>query len=161
MKPKQTYTNVISELEEDFYKITITDPSIKNFAVVLMQNTGQTLLRCDYYITERNTFDLNEEKQNKNFLPNLIKISTKLFNTENLLGTFTIKVKGLTYGSYSLYYYTYNEEENMEQLDQDKISMKLDKGKIIRDIFIDNHRFKVYLYDSSTNGNKTDLYIGL
>ena len=40
MKPKQIYTNVISESEEDLYKITITDPSIKNFVVVLMQNTG-------------------------------------------------------------------------------------------------------------------------
>ena len=80
MKPKHIYTNVISELEEDSYKITIKDPSIKNFAVVLNQNTGQTLLRCDYYITERNTFDLNEQKQNSNFLPNLIKISTKLLH---------------------------------------------------------------------------------
>ena len=161
MKPKRIYTNVISELEEDSYKITIKDPKIKNFAVVLMQNSGQQLLRCDYYITERNTFDLNEEKQNSNFLPNLIKISTKLFNTDNLVGTFNIRVRGLSYGSYSIYYYTYDEEENMEQLDQDKVSMKLDKGTIIRDIFIDNHRFKVYLYDSSTIGKKTNLYIGL
>ena len=161
MQPKQIYTNVISELEEDYYKITISDPSIKNFAVVLMQNSGQTLLRCDYYITERNTFDLNEEKQNSNFLPNLIKISTELFNTDNLLGTFTIKVKGLSYASYSLYYYTFDEEENSEELDQDKVSMKLSKGKIIRDIFMDSHKFKVYMYDSSTIGNKTDLYIGL
>ena len=161
MQPKQIYTNVISELEEDYYKITITNPSIKNIAVVLIQNSGQTLLRCDHYITERNVFDLKEEKQNNNFLPNLIKISTKLFNTTNLLGTFTIKVKGLSYASYSLYYYTFNEEENLEELDQDKVSMKLTKGKIIRDIFMDNHRFKVYMYDSSTIGNKTDLYIGL
>ena len=161
MKPKQIYTNVISESEEDLYKITITDPSIKNFAVVLMQNTGQTMLRCDFYITERNTYDLNEEKQNNNFLPNLIKISTDLFKTDNLLGTFTIKVKGLSYASYSLYYYPFNEEENIDALDQDKVSMKLEKGKIIRDIFMDNHRFKIYSYDSSTIGNKTDLYIGL
>ena len=67
MKPKQIYTNVISESKEDLYKITITDPSIKNFAVVLMQNTGQTMLRCDFYITERNTHDLNEEKYNNIF----------------------------------------------------------------------------------------------
>ena len=40
------------------------------------------MLRCDFYITERNTHDLNEEKQNNNFLPNLIKISTDLFKTE-------------------------------------------------------------------------------
>ena len=51
MKPKQIYTNVISESEEDLYKITITDTSIKNLAVVLMQNTGQIMLRCDFYIT--------------------------------------------------------------------------------------------------------------
>ena len=43
------------------------DPSIKNFAVVLMQNT---VLSCEFYITERNTHDLNEEKQNNNFSPN-------------------------------------------------------------------------------------------
>ena len=52
MKHKKIYTNVISELEEDLYKITITDPSIKNFAVVLLQNTVQIMLRCDFYITE-------------------------------------------------------------------------------------------------------------
>ena len=44
MKHKQIYTNVISELEEDLYKITITDPNIKNFVVVLLQNTGQIIL---------------------------------------------------------------------------------------------------------------------
>ena len=161
MQPKRIYTNVISQFEEDYYKITITNPDIKNLAVVLMQNSGQTLLRCDRYTTETNTFNLNEEKQNSNFLPNLITISTKLFNTTNLLGTFSIKVKGLSYASYSLYYYTFNEEENMEVLDQDKVSMELTKGKIIRDIFMDNHRFKVYMYNSSNIGNKTDLYIGL
>ena len=161
MQPKQIYTNVISELEEDSYRITITDPTAKNLAVVLMQNSGQTLLRCDYFITERNVYELNEEKQNDYFLPNLIKISTQLFNTSNLLGTFSIKVKGLSYASYSLYYYTFNEEEIEDELDQDKVSMKLIKGRIIRDIFMDNHRFKVYMYDSSTIGNKTDLYVGL
>ena len=123
-----------------------------------MQNT---MLRCDFYITERNTHDLNEEKQNNNFLPNLIKISTDLFKTDNLLITFTIKVKGLSYASYSLYYYPFNEEENINALDQYKVIMKLEKGKIIRDIFMDNHRFKIYSYDSSTIGNKMDLYIGL
>ena len=104
MKPKQIYTNIISESEEDLYKITITDPSIKKFTVVLIQNKGQTMLRYNFYITERNTHDLNEEKQNNNFIPNLIKISTDLFKTDNLLGTITIKVKGLSYASYSLYY---------------------------------------------------------
>ena len=50
-------------------------------------------------------------------------------------------MKGLSYASYSLYYYPFNEEENIDALDQDKVIMKLEKGKIIRDIFMDNHRF--------------------
>ena len=161
MKPKIIYTNVISQNEEDLYKITITDPGIKNIAVVLMQNSGQTLLRCDNYVTERNVYQLKEAQQNDHFLPNLIKISTSLFKTEKLIGTFNIRVKGLSYGSYSLYYYTFNEEENEDQLDQDKVTMKLEKGKIIRDIFMDNHKFKVYMYDSSSNNEKSNLYIGL
>ena len=161
MKPKIIYSNVISQNEEDLYKITITDPGIKNIAVVLMQNSGQTLLRCDNYVTERNVYQLKEAQQNDHFLPNLIKISTSLFKTENLIGTFNIRVKGLSYGSYSLYYYTFNEEENEDQLDQDKVTMKLEKGKIIRDIFMDNHKFKVYMYDSSSNNEKSNLYIGL
>ena len=70
-------------------------------------------------------------------------------------------MKGLSYSSYSLYYFSFNEEENIDTLDQDKVIMKLEKGKIIRDIFMDNHRFKIYSYDSSTIGNKTDLYIDL
>ena len=39
--------------------------------------------------------------------------------------------------------------------------MKLEQGKIIRDIFIDNHGFKIYSYDSSTIGDETDLYLCL
>ena len=70
-------------------------------------------------------------------------------------------MKGLSYASYSLYYYPFNEEENINALDQDKVIMKLEKGKIIRDIFMDNHRFKIYSYDSSTIGDETDLYLGL
>jgi len=78
-----------------------------------------------------------------------------------LKGSFTIKVKGLSYASYSLYYYTFNEKENINSLDQDKIDMKLEKGVIIKDIFMDSHRFKIYMYDSSTIGKKNNLFIGL
>ena len=70
-------------------------------------------------------------------------------------------MKGLSYASYSLYYYPFNEEENINVIDKDKVIMKLEKGKIIRDIFIDNHGFKIYSYHSFTIGDETDLYIGL
>ena len=161
MKPSQTYTNVISENENDLYKIIIKDPSVKNIVIVLMQNTGKTLLRLESYLTGIGAFNLNEEAQNNEFLPNLIKISNELFKTQNLKGTFNLKVRGLSYASYSLYYYTYNNEEKEDSLDQDKVTMKLEKGKIIRDIFMDKHRFKVYMYDTTKSGKKENLFIGL
>ena len=39
--------------------------------------------------------------------------------------------------------------------------MKLETVKIIKDIFMDNHKFKVYMYDSSNNGVKANLFISL
>ena len=39
--------------------------------------------------------------------------------------------------------------------------MTLEKRNIIKDIFMDNHKFKVYMYDNSINANKTDLFVVL
>ena len=161
MEPKQIYTNVISENEIDYYKIIISDNSIKNLVIVLMQNTGKTILRLDSFTSEIGGLDLNEEVQNSEFLPNLITISNEKLKTDNLKGIFSLTIKGLSYASYSLYYYTFNIEEDEDSLDQDKVTMKLEKGRIIRDIFMDAHSFKVYMYDSSIIGNKSNLFIGL
>ena len=161
MHPKETYSDVISEGENDYYSISITDPSVKNIAIVLTQNTGKTVLKLDYFNTKDDNIDIRKEIKNNEFLPNIIKLSCKDFKKENLIGILSLKVKGLSFASYSLYYYSFNEEEKLDYLDYDKVSMKLEKGKIIQDIFIDDHIFKVYLYDSSTNINKTNLYITL
>jgi len=161
MQPKETYSDVISDGENDYYSITITDPSVKNIAIVLTQNTGKTVLKLDYFNTNNDSFDIKKEIKNNDFLPNIVKLSSKDFKMENLIGRLSFKVKGLSFASYSLYYYSFNEEEKLDYLDYDKVSMKLEKGKIIQDIFIDDHIFKVYLYDSSTNTNKANLYITL
>ena len=66
----------------------------------------------------------------------------------HLVGTINLQVQGLSFASYSLYYYSYNEEENEDSLDQEKVSRTLELGSIIKDIFIDNHKFmdgKIYL----------------
>ena len=161
MEEKQIYTNVISEKENDTYSISINDPSVKNIAIVLTQNTGRTVLKLDSFANNAGTIQINNEVNNNDFMPGIIKISHKTFNLDNLIGDINLKVEGLSYASYSIYYYTFNDEENEEYLDQDKISMILEKGEIIKDIFMDNHKFKVYMYDNSNNGNKTDLYISL
>ena len=161
MEPKRTYTNVISQKEFDHYSINIVDPSIKNIAIVLTQNTGKSLLKFDSFETEKGSITVEDAVIYDKFMPGVIKLSKDIFNMENLIGTIHIKVEGLSYASYSIYYYAFNEEENEDTLDHEKVSKILETGSIIKDIFIDNHRFKVYMYDSSKNGNKTDLFISL
>ena len=161
MKPKEIYSNVISEEEYDYYSITITDSSVNNIAIVLTQNTGKAILNLEEFKNEDNYINLSKDIKNNDYLPNVIKISCKNYNLDNLKGILSLKVIGLSYAYYSLYYYTYNDEDNFDYLDYDKVSMKLEKGKIIKDVFMNDHIFKIYLYDSFTNGNKGDLFIVL
>ena len=161
MKPKEIYSNVISEEEYDYYSITITDSSVKNIAIILTQNTGKTILSLEEFKNEDDYINLSKDVKNNDYLPNIIKISANNYNLDNLKGIFSLKVIGLSYAYYSLYYYAYNDEDNLNYLDYDKVSMKLEKGKIIKDVFMNEHIFKIYLYDSSTNGNKSDLFIVL
>ena len=160
MEQKIIYTNIISENETDIYYIIIDEPGIKNIAISLSQNTGTTAVQLLYFINDY-IKDLNETNQNRNHLNGIIKISNKDLNLEYLYGVLSFQVKGLSYASYSIYYYYFNEEENENYLDQDKVCMTLEKGNIIKDIFMDNHKFKVYMYDNSINANKTDLFVVL
>ena len=159
----EIYTNVISEKEIDTYLININDPSVKNIAVVLTPITGKTSLKMDSFINEQGIYNDNFDMKNEDFMPSVFKLSHKIYNLDNLIGHITLKVEGLSYASYSIYYYTFSEEENDEYLDQEKILMKLETGNVIKDIFMDNHRFKVYMYDSSNNGEgeKSNLFITL
>jgi len=161
MEPRQTYSNVISENEKDSYSITIKDPKVRNIAIVLTQNSGKTVLKFNSFTRNGVNIKLTDEFKNNEFMPGIIKISAKKLSAESLIGTINLNVEGLSFASYSLYYYSYNEEEKIDYLDHEKVSMKLEKGMIIKDIFMDNHIFKVYMYDSSTNGNKTDLTVVL
>ena len=162
MEPNQIYTNVIAEHEKDKYTITIKDPSVKNIAIVLTPITGKTVLKLDSFYREQELYQVGTEVKNNNFMPGVIKFSHNILKTDNLIGNFELLVEGLSYASYSIYYYSFSDEENEEYLDHDKVSMRLEKGNIIKDIFMDNHRFKIYVYDSSNNGkNKTNLYISL
>ena len=163
MELNEIYTNVISENETDTYLISTNDPSVKNIAVVLTPIAGKVSLKLDSFRNEHGVYNGKFEVQNDDFMPGLFKLSHKMFNLDNLIGHITLKVEGLSYASYSIYYYVFREEENEEYLDHEKISMKLETGKVIKDIFMDNHRFKVYMYDCSNNGegNKSNLFITL
>ena len=161
MEQKIIYTNIISENETDIYYIIINEQGINNIAISLSQNTGTTVGQLLYLVNDEYIKKFNETNQNYDFVNDVIKISNKDLNLEHLYGILCLQVKGLSYASYSIYYYFFNEEENENYLDQDKVCMTLEKGNIIKDIFMDNHKFKVYMYDNSINVNKTNLFVVL
>ena len=161
MDEKKVYTNVISEMEYDNYTISIKSSDVTNIAIVLTQNTGKTVLFLNNFVSGEKVYELNNEAiKNDDYMPGLIRVSKDTFKSESLKGTIHFSIEGISYASYSVYYYTYNEEEKIDHLDQDKVAMVLEKGNIIKDILLDNHRFKVYMYDSS-KGEKLNLFVTL
>ena len=162
MKPKALYSNVITQNEIDLYEVHITDPNIKNFAVILTQNTGITKLKLAKYFSVRGNINFGDsQKFNKEYMPNIIEIKLDDFPSDSLVGTFQFEVQGSSFSSYQIYYYTF--DANAEQLDHKTISMSLIKGKMIQDYIRLNHNIKVYSYDNSeiNRGEKTDLFIYL
>ena len=161
MKQKTIYTNVITENEKDYYEIHILDDNIKNFAVILTQNTGISKLKFEKFISIDNKYlNLsNTERFNKDYMPNTIEIRAKDFPGNSIKGIFELRVIGGSFSSYNLYYYTFDDDIS-NKLDHRTISMPLTKGKIIKDYIKDNHYIKIYSYDNSNIGNnKADLYI--
>ena len=160
MEEKQIYTNVISQNENDNYSIKV-NPGTTNIAIVLNQNTGKTVLQLLSLMNEEDNYELGQEViKNDDYMPGVIKISKNTFKSKSLEGVIYFRIEGISYASYSVYYYTYNEDEITDHLDQDKVSMVLEKGNVIKDIILDNHKFKVYMYDAS-QGDKTDLFVTL
>ena len=162
MKPKVLYSNVVRDEEKDKYQIRITDDNIKNFAVILTQNTGNLKLILDQFSTESGLIDFEGTEQfNKNYMPNIIEIKAKDFPGNSIKGIFDIEVEGIFFSSYNIYYYTF-DDDHTNKLDHKTISMPLIKGNIIQDYIKRDHYIKVYSYDNSNIGrDKIDLFIYL
>ena len=159
MQPRTYYSNVITEKEIDKYRIDIYDEDVKNFAVVLNQNTGKTDLSVYKISLDESDVSLIEVKVNNEFLPNVISVQSDKLKVKNLKGSYLINVKGRIFSSYTLYYYTYEESDNLEHK---TVSMKLELGQIIQDFFPDKRNIKVYSFENKLiNEQKKNLYVTL
>ena len=162
LEPKEVYTNIISQFEIDKYSIDLRESGIKNVEIVLTPITGRTNLTFESFITATKEYDSSSYKINdKEFIPGVIKLSCKDFDLDYFIGVINFSVQGLDFASYSIYYYTYDENENEEKIDQNSVKIKLHKGVIIKYLFMDNIKFKIYMYDSLSNSKKSDLLISL
>ena len=159
MQPRTFYKNVITENEEDKYRIDIYDNDIKNFAIILNQNTGKTDLSVYKFSQDEKEKSLIDIKLSKDFLPNVINVQSDKLKVDNLKGSYYIKVTGRIFSSYTLYYYTYEESDNLEHK---TISMKLELGKIIQDFFPDKTNIKIYSFENKLyDEEKKNLFISL
>ena len=162
LQPRTPYYNIIRDKESEEYSLLITDPNVNNFAVVLNQHTGNTQMSLMKYITQKESQLLSENKMNHQYLPNLITVSKKDLRTKHIEGKYIIKVTSNSFSSYSLYYYTFDDDVS-SSIGQLNISMKLSKGKMIEDFFPTNSSIKIYVYTHNIEDekDKTDIYITL
>ena len=150
MKPRQVYYGVIPIKKSDTYEIVITDEQIYNLVIVLNTESGDAelkLLKEKKGGTTMGWLSLNDD-----YIPDVIRITPKRINEENLLGKFIIKVYSKTYSTYHLYYYTtYKKDKNTEKTSvsnifNTEVTMNLKIGEIITDYFPIDIRYKVFSF---------------
>jgi len=98
---------------------------------------------------------------NEGYTPDVITISkSNIPENKNLLGEYVIKVKGASFASYSLLYYTHEKIEDQESSDANSKDenkkpilsniIQLETGQIIRDFVMEyknNTNYKIYSYN--------------
>ena len=158
MKPRQMYYGVIPIKKSDSYEIVITDEKIYNLVIVLNTESGDAELKILKQRQDGAT--IGWLSLNNDYIPDVIRLTPKRINAENLLGKFLVKVHSKTFSTYHLYYYTtykkdYNTEKKSEtNIFNSEITMNLKIGEIISDYFPIDIRYKVfsfYIQDKEEN----------
>ena len=161
MMPRVNYRSFIPINKIDSYEINIKDENIESIVIVLNNQNGDCSLNVYQEIIK------NDEKKNvlidasfnDEYMPNVIRITKKSIEKDNLIGTYIVKVQGFTFSSYNIYYYTtYKkiEEEEIEVVDYNKITMSLNEGDMILDFYPNDLKYKIYSYNPISI-NKEDI----
>jgi hypothetical protein len=150
LKERKPHYQIVSYNETDSYKITIDDESVLNVTIILNSNTGD----ADLFVTGvDNKFD--SRSINEGYIPDVIQI-VKSPSLPNIKGDYLVNVKGSTFASYSIYYYTHKEFEDSDKNLPDSIGanktkvINLEGGKIIKGYIIEEKgkvNYKVYSFN--------------
>ena len=162
MSPKKTYYNIIPKGKNDFYEIIVSDVTTPSIVVVLTTVTGDAELTV-YKKKYMSDFSINESNakligisMNKDYIPDVIRITPQKINEDNLSGRYLIKVSATCFSSYNLYYYTTRNKALENKLSINDITVSLTEGKIIRDFFPNDLEYKIYIY-TPDNQDKKDI----
>ena len=154
MSPRISYYSIISVGKKDYYQILIDDENIESIVIVLNTASGETELEVNEIIQNdmgEYDFKIIGVSFNKDYLPDVIRITPKKINKDNLKGLYIVGVSAVTFSSYNLYYYTTykrKEEEEKEEYEPDEqdVSLTLQGGVMLTDYFPNDIDYKIYTY---------------
>jgi len=161
---RKPHYQLISYNETDFYRIQISDINTKNITIVLNSHSGD----ADLYVTARDN-NFNSRSVNENYIPDVININKGLY-IPDLRGEYMVYVKGETFASYSIYYYTHKENEdinnNLNPYKNRTSIVNLQAGKIIKGYIkeeVGKINYKIYSFNPKilAEANPLDLRISL
>ena len=166
MTPKQMYYGTIPIGKNDYYEIMITDENVHSLVVVLNSESGDAELlfyRKEEIKPGAKEGQLISVSYHNDYIPDVIRITPKRINRQNLVGNYLIKVSATCYSNYNLYYYViYKKVENEENKTQKlpEVTMNIEIGQIITDYFPNDIRYKIYSF-TSLSEKKANLKIFL
>ena len=152
MKPRQTYYGIIPIKKNDLYEIVITDPNIYNLIIVLNTESGDAELKVSKETSKGSILSLSS--LHDDYIPDVIRISPKRLNSDNIIGKYQVKVFSKTFSTYLLYYYTTFKKEkstNETLIANKEIMMNLEIGQIISEYFPMDIRYKIYSFSILLN----------
>ena len=140
MNQKKIFQGFITKNKIDKYEFLIEDDKINNIIVILNSISGKFSFKIKKIDDENKIIENSNE-----FIPNVIRISKKYY--ENLVGKYEIEIEGISFGSYSIFYYTTFENDDFNlSIDFNNITNFLEDGILIKDFFPNNLPFKIYSY---------------
>ena len=152
MKPKQVYHSMLPIGKVDKYRIIVSDENIKDIFVVLNSESGDAQLHV-YKEKEAvyNKESLITISSQKDYIPDVVRITPNKVGQENLIGKYIIKVMPETFSTYKIYYYAiYKNQKKIPE-----VIMNLNMGQLLSDYFPNDIRYKIYsftpLYDKKRN----------
>ena len=152
MTPKQIYYGTIPIGKNDYYRIRITDPNIDNLVVVLNSESGDAELFL-YKMNDNNLLSKDGQlvsfSYHDDYIPDVIRITPKRINRENIVGDYTVKISATCYSNYNLYYYVLYKKEKTsdgQNVKLPEVTMNLEIGQVIADYFPNDIRYKIYSF---------------
>lgn len=158
--PRTALYNILPKDKSDYYRIEIDDENITLLTVVLNTISGETELKVNF-----TSYDLaNPNKhtyisKNKGYLPNVINVTPSRIKGNNIKGSYVFEVFAQTFSTYSIYYYTNSTDFDKTKPDWSSVTLKIERGQIIYEIFQKKSEYKIYSYTHS--GKKSDIIITL